>query len=206
MDEFTGFFKVLRVVIGVFFLSRYIAKSESKFMKKIRQWLKKSRAVNLDAKCQEIRVWKQLKEFLEYKKYRFGAFESEKTCEVQLEIIEDYYKTFYFTINNNELHLRVKIFDEYPIDKATDIFVLASHLNNVLKTGKIKVNVKYKYVEYYIRKNIVLFLLEDNELLETINTHHSTSITLFYSFFRLIENDTPPVEIISDILKANEEE
>lgn len=206
MEEFTGFFKVLRVVIGVFFLSRYIAKSESKFMKKIRQWLKKSRAVNLDAKSQEIRVWKQLKEFLEYKKYRFGAFESEKTCEVQLEIIEDYYKTFYFTINNNELHLRVKIFDEYPIDKATDIFVLASHLNNVLKTGKIKVNVKYNYVEYYIRKNIVLFLLEDNELLETIYTHHSTSITLFYSFFRLIENDTPPVEIISDILKANEDE
>ena len=206
MEEFAGLFKVLRVVVGVFFLSSYIAKSESKFMKKIRQWFKNSKIVNLDVKNQEIELWEKLKAFLEFKKYRFGAFEREKTCEVQLEIIESYFKTYYYSIDENELHLRVQLVEEYPLEQATDIFVLASHLNNILRVGKVKINVKYNYVEYHISKNNLLFLLDEKELVAFISSHYSVSQTLFFAYYQLINQGIPPVEIISDLLKSNEEE
>jgi hypothetical protein len=206
MEEFAGLFKVLRVVLGVFFLSSYIAKSESKFMKKIRQWFKNSKIVNLDVKNQEIELWEKLKAFLEFKKYRFGAFEREKTCEVQLEIIESYFKTYYYSIDENELHLRVQLLEEYPVEQATDIFVLASHLNNILRVGKVKINVKYNYVEYHISKNNLLFLLEEKELVAFISSHYSVSQTLFFAYYQLINQGIPPVEIISEIMKANEDE
>lgn len=206
MEDFTGLFKVLRVAVGVFFLSRYIIKSESKFMKKIRQWFKNSKIVNLDAKDKEIALWEKLKAFLEFKKYRFGAFEREKTCEVQLEILENYFKKYYYSIDENELHLRVQIVEEYPIEQATDIFVLASHLNNILRVGKVTINVKYNYVEYHVSKNSLLFLLEEKELVALISSHYSVSQTLFFAYYQLINQGIPPVEIISEIIKANEEE
>ena len=206
MEEFAGLFKVLRVVLGVFFLSSYIAKSEWKFMKKIRQWFKNSKIVNLDVKNQEIELWEKLKAFLEFKKYRFGAFESEKTCEVQLEILENYFKTYYYSIDENELHLRVQIVEEYPIEQATEIFVLASHLNNILRVGKVKINVKYNYVEYHISKNNLLFLLDEKQLVAFISSHYSVSQTLFFAYYQLINQGIPPVEIISDLLNSNDEE
>ena len=188
------------------FLSRYIAKSESKFMRKIRQWFKNSKIVNLDVKNQEIELWEKLKAFLEFKKYRFGAFEREKTCEVQLEIIESYFKTYYYSIDENELHLRVQLVEEYPVEQATDIFVLASHLNNILRVGKVKINVKYNYVEYHISKNNLLFLLDEKELVAFISSHYSVSQTLFFAYYQLINQGIPPVEIISDLLNSNDEE
>ena len=206
MEEFAGLFKVLRIVVGVFFLSSYIAKSESKFMKKIRQWFKNSKIVNLDVKNQEIELWEKLKAFLEFKKYRFGAFEREKTCEVQLEIIESYFKTNYYSIDENELHLRVQLVEEYPVEQATDIFVLASHLNNILRVGKVKINVKYNYVEYHISKNNLLFLLDEKQLVAFISSHYSVSQTLFFAYYQLINQGIPPVEIISDLLNSNDEE
>ena len=206
MEGFAGLFKVLRIVVGVFFLSSYIAKSESKFMRKIRQWFKNSKIVNLDVKNQEIALWEKLKAFLEFKKYRFGAFEREKTCEVQLEIIESYFKTYYYSIDENELHLRVQLVEEYPVEQATDIFVLASHLNNILRVGKVKINVKYNYVEYHISKNNLLFLLDEKQLVAFISSHYSVSQTLFFAYYQLINQGIPPVEIISEIMKANEDE
>ncbi len=206
MEGFAGLFKVLRIVVGVFFLSSYIAKSESKFMRKIRQWFKNSKIVNLDVKNQEIELWEKLKAFLEFKKYRFGAFEREKTCEVQLEIIESYFKTYYYSIDENELHLRVQLVEEYPVEQATDIFVLASHLNNILRVGKVKINVKYNYVEYHISKNNLLFLLDEKELVAFISSHYSVSQTLFFAYYQLINQGIPPVEIISELLNPNEEE
>ena len=206
MDDFTGLFKVLRVVVGVFFLSRYIIKSESKFMKKIRQWFKNSKIVNLDAKDKEIALWEKLKAFLEFKKYRFGAFEREKTCEVQLEILENYFKKYYYSIDENELHLRVQIVEEYPIEQATEIFVLASHLNNILRVGKVTINVKYNYVEYHVSKNSLLFLLDEKQLVAFISSHYSVSQTLFFAYYQLINQGIPPVEIISDLLNSNDEE
>ena len=206
MEGFAGLFKVLRIVVGVFFLASYIAKSESKFMRKIRQWFKNSKIVNLDVKNQEIELWEKLKAFLEFKKYRFGAFEREKTCEVQLEIIESYFKTYYYSIDENELHLRVQLVEEYPVEQATDIFVLASHLNNILRVGKVKINVKYNYVEYHISKNNLLFLLDEKELVAFISSHYSVSQTLFFAYYQLINQGIPPVEIISELLNPNEEE
>jgi hypothetical protein len=101
-------------------------------------------------------------------------------------------------------HCTITIIEDYPIDRTTDLFVLAAHFNNLLSAGVVIVDVSSNSIVYHQKRDLLIPLLDAGELYTQINRHYTTSKDIFSGFQRLIFNNEEPVMIIADIMTENQ--
>jgi len=170
-------------------------------MKNLQALIKRMYRLSLGYKNQNKAVWEDLKKLMTIENWQFGVFEHDKTIEAMFQIAEEQLRTFYYMIYAGQLHSRVKILDGFPTDLTTDMFILATHFNNMLNSGVVVVNVQGQFVEYHLKTDLLLPLLYPGETYIQINRHYNVSKDIFWAYQRLIEDNEAPALIIADLLK-----
>ena len=99
----------------------------------------------------------------------------------------------------------LKAIKEFDQDLTTDIFILATHLNNLLNSGTVLINAEQNYVEYVLKTDLLIPLLYKGEIENKITRHYSTTININKAFQRLINEQEVPAIIIADLLKETSE-
>ena len=128
-------------------------------MNKIKFYLQRIYRLTLSYKNQEELVWKELKKLHTDVNWKHGVYEKEKYIETIFEIGKDQGCAFYYMIYDGSYHCRVKILEDYPTDLTNELFILASHFNNLLSNGVVIVNVNSHYVEYHQKRDLLIPLL-----------------------------------------------
>jgi hypothetical protein len=175
-------------------------------MKKLKYFLRRIYRLSLPIEKQEALVWKDLKQFYTNLGCRFGVYEKEKCIEVVLEISEDQRASFFQAVQEYYLTSRVKVLEDFPVEQTSELFILATHFNNLLKRGSVLVNVNHGYVEYCFSRELLLPLLYSDEIEEQVKLHYTTSEDIHWAFQRLINEQEEPAIIIADLLKKKREE
>jgi hypothetical protein len=173
-------------------------------MNKLKFFLKRFYRLTLSFKNQEEIVWKELKNLHYNTEWKSGIYEKEKYVETIFEISKERGAAFYYIVNDGYFHCRVKILDNFPVELATDLFILAAHFNNLLNHGVVVVNVNGNYIEYHHKREIIVPLLFTDEIYIQLMRHHSTSKDIYGAFQRLVLEQEAPAIIIADLIRQNE--
>ena len=174
-------------------------------MKKVIYLLKQIYRLSLNQVKQEKMVWNDLKKHHEDQKYQSGVFEKDRYLESVFQISDKKSLLFFYGIFENKFDCRVKILKEFDQDLTTDIFILATHLNNLLNSGTVLINAEQNYVEYVLKTDLLIPLLYKGEIENKITRHYSTTRNINKAFQRLINEQEAPAIIIADLLKDTSE-
>lgn len=173
-------------------------------MNKIKFYLRRIYRLALSYEKQEEVVWRDLKKLHADAEWKSGIYEKDKYIESIFEIGNEQAGVFHYIIYDSIFHCRVKIIDNYPLELTTDLFILATHFNNVLSNGVVVVNVNSHYVEYQQKRDLLIPLLYSGEIQGQITRHYNTTRDIYAAFQRLINENESPAIIIADLLKKNE--
>ena len=121
------------------------------------------------------------------------------------QISDDKSFAFYYTIFENKFNCRVKVLDTFDEELTSDIFILATHFNNLLNNGNVLINVDNNYVEYVVKTDLLIPLLYKGEIENKITRHYKTTRNINKAFQRLINEQEVPAIIIADLLKETSE-
>ena len=177
-----------------------------KIVERIKAALYRAYRLSLTNEKQESLVWQDLKELHVKAEWRTGIYEADKYLETVFSIADETPGVYQYWITENELHFLVKVLDGFSPEMATDVFVLASHFNNLLKLGVVEVNVNSSSVSYRIKKDILVPLIYKDEIHNQLMIHYNTSKDVYWAFQKLIEENEEPALIIADLLKSRESE
>ena len=170
-------------------------------MKKLKFYLKRVYRLALSFKKQEEIVWSDLKKLHAEIDFKSGVYEKEKYIETFFQIGDEKVGRFFHMIYDGYFDCRVKILDRFPVDLTSDIFILATHFNNLISNGAVLVNVNNNYVEYRQKREWLIPLLYTHEIYGQLNNHFTMSKDIYEAFQRLVENKEAPAIIIADLLK-----
>ena len=174
-------------------------------MRKIKFYFQQLYRLALSAEKQEKLVWADLKKLHTNSNWRSGIFENDKCIESIFELGEDKLGKFFYMIYDGFYHCRVKIIDGFPIELTTDLFILASHFNNLLNNGVVIINVQSQYVEFHMKRDLLITLLYNGEIYDQLIRHQNISKDIHWAFEKLINENEAPAIIIADLLNKNKE-
>jgi hypothetical protein len=174
------------------------------FFIKIELFLRRIIQLNQSAEKQDEAVWNGLKKLHKDSEWKSGVYEKDKYIETYFEIAEGISVAYFYMIYDREFHCRVKVVDNFPVEKTTEIFILASHFNNLILSGKVEVNVTEKYVEYHYKCEVIVPLLYRDELHSRMLKHYDLSKDMFWAFTKLVNENEEPALIIADLIHKNE--
>lgn len=169
-------------------------------------YFKKIYRISISYKKYEEIVWNDLKKLHKDSEWRYGVFESNKHIETLFEIGEKTGATFYYMVYDGQYHCRVKVIEEFSPDVTTDLFVLAAHFNNLLKSGVVVVNVQSRYIEYHTKSDYIVNLVYPGELHAQLLRHFNTSKDIYWAFNKLVNENEEPTLIIADLMRMNKKE
>jgi len=157
------------------------------------------RATLNTAKFQEI-LWEDLKKSFKDTKYRYGVYEEEKCVEAVFDLSKNHMASYNYNLYDGYYCCRVKILESFPPELATEIFVLASHFNNILGYGIVRTNTHEGYVEYVLKNDYVTNVIFPGEMQELLLRHYRVSLDLYDAFQKLVTDREEPAFIIADFL------
>ena len=172
-------------------------------MRKIIAYLKRVYRLSLTFKKQEEMVWNDLKKHHEDQEYQSGVFEKDRYIESFFQISDDKSLAFYYAIFENKFNCRVKVLDTFDEELTSDIFILATHFNNLLNNGNVLINVASNYVEYVVKTDLLISLLYKGEIENQITRHYNTTKDIERAFQRLVNEQEAPAIIIAELLEES---
>lgn len=168
---------------------------------RIKFFFKQVYRLSLNSKKQSEIVWADLKKLHIDAEWKHGVFEKGNYVETWFEIQQGQGAAFYYIVNENYFHCRVRVLDNFPEELTTDIFVLAAHFNNLLNRGVVTVDVDDRYVGFQIKSPLLIPLLYHAEMWHQINLHQDLAQDIYKAFQRLVCEQEAPAIIIADLLK-----
>jgi hypothetical protein len=173
-------------------------------LKKIIHFFSKIYRVSLNFKKQEALAWRDLKQIHLRAEWKSGIYEKERYIETAFEISNGKGALFHYFIAEGSFHCRGRLIEKFPAELTTDVFVLASHFNNLLSNGVVKIDVNTQSVDYYQKTDLLVPLLYKGEYHNQISVHFNTSLDIYAAFNRLVIEQEAPAIIIADLLKSKE--
>ncbi len=173
-------------------------------MKKIKHFFSKIYRISLSFKKQEELAWADLKDIHLQAEWKSGIYEKEKCIETSFELSNGAGAVFQYFIYEGSFHCRVRLMENFPTDLTTDVFVLASHFNNLLSNGVVKIDVNTQSVDYHQKIDLLVPLLYKGEFHHQISRHYNTSNDIYAAFNRLVTEQEAPAIIIADLLNKKE--
>lgn len=175
-------------------------------MKKIAFYFKRIFRLSLAYDKQVEKVWRDLKKLHTTSNWNSGVFEKEKYIDTIFTIENEKPARFNYFIHNGQYVCRCVILENYSEDATTDLFVLATHFNNLLIDGVVVVNINTQSVEYIYKREILIPLLYTGEIEGQLFKHFNTAKDIYWGFKRLIEENEASAIIIADLFKKIDEE
>jgi hypothetical protein len=174
--------------------------SKNSLKNKIKFYLIRIYRLTFASKKHKEVVWKDLKIMFSSLGCKHGIYEREKYIETSFLIGEDVIADYYYLIYEDYFHCRVDVLKDYPEDLVTELFILSTHLNNILNIGVVVVDVKENAVLYYEKKPLLVPFLYNGNLHAQLSGHYKTSKDIYAAFHRLVQENEAPAIIIADLL------
>tara|TARA_B100001758_G_scaffold247800_1_gene267342 strand:+ start:4467 stop:5006 length:540 start_codon:yes stop_codon:yes gene_type:complete len=174
-------------------------------MKKLKFYLIRIYRLALNFKKQEEIVWSDLKKLHSASDWQSGIYEKEKYIETFFQIGDEKGERFFYAIDDGYFDCRVQILGQFPVNLTSDIFILATHFNNLLTNGGVLINVNDNYVEFRQKREWIIHLLYPSEIYNQLSNHFSASKDIYTAFQRLVDGQEAPAIIIADFLKEKRE-
>lgn len=138
--------------------------------------------------------------------WRYGLFEQDKLLRTGFEVTDGVFRTFNYFVADQHFHCRVTVLEDFPEEYTEELFVLASHFNNLLNQGVVVVHTEDRSIEYQMKQNILVPLLNTGELYFQIRSHFNVFKDVYTGFHRLITEREAPAIIIADLLRSKEKD
>ncbi|MBU3675934.1 MAG: hypothetical protein FGM54_01965 [Chitinophagaceae bacterium] len=149
-------------------------------------------------------VWHDLKKMHAASKWDSGIHERTKTIQTPFSINSEMSVYYFYQVDGDYFNCRVKLLEDYDVSMSSEIFILASHVNNILRKGKVRVNPGQQIVEYVVQLPLLIPYLYFGEVNCEMIAHYNTSKDLIAAFQRLVFEGESPAIIIADLIKENE--
>ena len=146
-------------------------------------------------------VWIDLVEYLKKSDWKFSHDDKDKQIVSIHKVNRKNYVHFEYKVTHDELIFKSTILSSFDEYRASDILILASHLNNSLSFGVIKVNLKFNYVELVHYGNLLTYSIYAGEIGSDIDKHFKLTRNCVWTFNSLLESDEDPLIIFSEYLK-----
>lgn len=150
-------------------------------------------------------VWNALKRVLSEEELRFGVYEQDRTIHLGFSLGKDHPTKFMYFLAEDHLHTTATVLEDFPVEFTTEVFILASHFNNILRIGKVTVDVQDRMVRYSIERSIWPYLFDPGEMKFQIQSHCYRAEDVLWAFDRLLAENEAPAIIIADLLRKYEE-
>jgi len=155
---------------------------------------------------QENVVWKELKKFFAKFNWKYGIYEQDKCIEVWFYSQYDKSIRYRYGIYDKCFYSQANVWENFPIELTSDVFILAQHFNNLLSNGRMTVDIESRSVSYLLKDNILLPYLYKAIIEIRIDSHVNTAQEINWAFQKLVEENEAPAIIIADLLKKKSEE
>jgi hypothetical protein len=149
-------------------------------------------------------VWEYLKKYHTEERLNSGFFENEKRIESDFKITDDYHARFLYALHQGVLYSRCKIIQDFDPELTTEIFLLATHFNNLLKYGKVIIEPSERTVEFAIDSSMTEYLVYPGALQQVTIMHYETTKDVYWAFQKLINEQEEPAIIIADLIRAKD--
>ena len=113
---------------------------------------------------------------------------------------------FNYEVENTGLTFRSFILVDFDEEIATQLMLLASHFNNLLTFGVVRVNLKHNFVEFSYTRDLLVYSLYPGTINNDTLRHFDLTKDIFWAFNELITSGEEPVFIFSELLKRMDDE
>ena len=155
---------------------------------------------------QENVVWKELKKFFAEFDWKYGIYEQDKCIEVWFNSQYDKPIRYRYGIYDKCFYSQANVWENFPVELTSDVFILAQHFNNLLSNGIMIVDIESRSVSYFWKNNILFPYLYKAMFGNRIDSHVHTAQEINWAFQKLVEENEAPAIIIADLLKKKSEE
>lgn len=151
-------------------------------------------------------VWRNLKALHSEADWRCGVYESDKCIETIFEIAPEMPAAYRYVVSDGKLVSIVEVGRWSSPEQTVEMFVLASHLNNILKSGTVTVDAHRLAIEYRIQSDLLVPVLYEGEVYGQLIRHYGTSKDLYWACSKLIHENEEPALIVADLLRKEQVE
>lgn len=160
----------------------------------------------MPVKKQESILWGYLKQYHTQEKFHSGIFEQQKRIELVFTLAEGVDARFVHRVFSGKMQYWGRALESFDPDLTTDMFVLATHFNNLLRAGKVIVDPDGYYVDYSLEADYATNLLYPGEIVNDVHIHFRTTRDVHWAFQKLNAEREEPAIIIADLMRLKEEE
>lgn len=125
-----------------------------------------------------------------------------KTIESIFPITKTDSLKFAYYVQNGRLYFVSFILNNYDPELASEIFILATHFNNIFSEGSVVVYPNNLCVQFQMKTSYVANIVYPADKHRYTKLHYDSSIDVFGAFNRLVREREEPVIIIADLLSA----
>jgi hypothetical protein len=172
-------------------------------LKNLKKTFQQLQRLRLSPSKKADKVWNDLKKFFNESDLKVGVHEKDKYVQLYFAGENEDRLNFVNYVENEFLVCRCTCIDSYPVELTTDIFILATHFNNLLNYGKVVIDVNRKTINYLVKTDLIVPLLNPESINTIFNSHYITSNDIYFAYNRLIYEGEAPAIIIADLLKQN---
>lgn len=173
------------------------------FLKSIKYYFQKAFRLLISHPKRQSVVWEDLKKTYINLEWTHDVYEDEKAIQAYFDINNEQSAAFIYQFEDNQILYRSLFFFDYSEELTTDLFVLATHINNVLKFGMIMINLNNRCVEYIYKEDIAKSFLYPEDVKSNIVQHlQILNDTVFPTFHRLIYEKEIPAIIFADLMRT----
>lgn len=174
-------------------------------MGKIKNYLRNIYRLALPAEKQENLVWKEVLSFFEKEGWPVRIYEDRKIAAIRLPLSRDRDREFFFGISDHNFFCMVDVVSGFPDAVINDLFILATHYNNILNEGSVQVGVEERNVLFTATIQVIIPLLYRGVIEDQIFRHVSAAEDAFDIFEKLVYDGEEPAIIMAGLyLKSKE--
>ena len=149
-------------------------------------------------------VWKELIKLHKKENWHFGQYDNDRYIRTTFSDENKNEMEFHYQLTDDRLLSRAVVASGFNEDETESVMLLASHLNNLLTIGMVRVNIEYNYVEFIYSSDLLRHMLYPGEIHTDIDRHFRITADCYWAFSHLLNSGDEPVFVISELLKRNE--
>lgn len=146
-------------------------------------------------------VWVELTNYYKNSGLKYGQYDYRKQVICDFIFNESRTVKFEFNVETSTLSYSSIILPSFDEERTNAILILASHFNNLLNFGIVKVCLKYNYISFEYSRDVLIYSLYPGEIDFDTRKHFGITKDIIWAFDSLLETGDDPVFIFSELLK-----
>ena len=170
---------------------------------KIKKFLRNTYRLMLSDKGQQNCIWSDVKKLYKENNWKYSIIEQPdvRVVQVVFQVADKVFFEFETILNENDLTVRTLMPWNYDEDMAQEVFIMATHLNNLFRYTKINVLPESREVGIQVIAFQAMALVNTSTAQQLLNMVYETAEDVNWAYRRLLETREPPALIFAEFLE-----